>query len=760
MLVHPRPKPDESISAYLLRVSECNGYERPGGLLNLAGLSFNMSTMHIVLTKPDRLPALAKKIGRPVTELLDLVYTPEQSVKLPSYAQYHGRKIPITTLRLKNSCVCPECLVESDYGRQNWDWALFAACGQHGKLLLDRCPQCGEPVARYRRGVSICNCEFDFRTAETEAVDTRAVDFVRALLAGDTTYGDPDDALKLLTIMAGVASLWDQLEPDLFPFWTTPVARLHEGLTDACDTLRSGSIASFVQKIGERRMARWPELGPRAALLPFLTHHDQLKGILDPEIIDEVGRRLHPAPIGPSGAQDDETISLEGVQTIFGVSDRVAVDMVTYGALKPVRGPKVDGYGHWVFGVADVIGLMQALRKKAPKKHSPIYRMRDLSRGVYAHLTKGFGHVLGMIRDGSVEVVTFDEMAGTLPMTLQGLVDPKAKVQSNQVSVKDCAKHVGIYTDAIYRIIKAGILPFTMDGPRYVVSGADLDEFTRTHVFVKELATKLKVNPRNLAEKLMDAGVSPVSGPRVDKGLVYLFRREDVAAVNLRAISKKPTYITITGRKAINRHWLTSGLYMESAEVAKAIGVTIQGLSRIERAGLLKRRMVKDHLGNTRLFLAKEVNNYIAQFRNNPEMLTLEQAAAMLGETPEYFVRKWVRFGNLKAVSDGLNLWYRRSDVEPLKTEKQAYMTANEAGRFVGGDKSTVGNWTKMGLLKPVSGPTIDGSKWYLYDRAEVEALARTIQVEQSPTTSRTLAPQERRSAQESITAQRISKEY
>lgn len=730
MLVHPRPKPDESLSTYLLRVSEDNGYQGVAGLIRLAGLPQGPATMHKVLTETGRLPALAETIGRPVADLVNLVYTPEKGVKLPTYAEYRGRRLPLMALRRERVCVCPECLQDDNYGRQEWDWALFAACGRHGKLLLDRCPECGELIGRYRMGVSRCVCGFDFRMAETAAVDISSVSFVQTILEGGMNDGDTNIKLQSLILLASISALWDQLEPDFSQIWTAPVARLNEALNDASAVLRGGDFQGFVRKVGLLRMARWPELGPRGALLPFLTYQSELKDIWGPVDIDGVGRRLRPVSAGQP-VSEEETIRLGGVATILGLSDRVVVDSVQFGALAPVRGPKVDGYGHWVFRVADVIGLMRALPKQAPTDNSPVYKMQDITMAAFTHLTKGWGQVLGMIRRGEVRVVAFDEMRGALSLSFQGLPERKAEAKSDQVSVKECAQFTGMYIDAVYRIIKAGILPTTKIGPRYVVKRVDLDAFARTYVFVKELASTLGVNPTNLAEKLMDSGVPAVSGPRVDKGLVYLFRREDVASINLQEVAQKAVYSTLTGRKSIGKvDQLSTGCYMKSTGVAEALGVSIQQLSRIERAGLLKSRMVKDHLANTRLYLNREVERYIEKFRCNPDLITLDQAAAMLGETPGYFHRKWVRAGKLQGVTDGLSQWYRRSEVNTLRMDKQSLLTISEAGNLVGGNNSTIENWRKMGRLKPVSGPKIDGSKWYLYSREDVEVLARLIRLQ------------------------------
>jgi excisionase family DNA binding protein len=728
MLIRPRPKPDESVSTYLLRVSECNGYEGVAGLFRLARVPQGPATMHKVLTETERLPALAEAIGRPAADLLSLVYAPEKGVKLPTYAKYRDRQLPLSALRREQVCVCPECLQEDNYGRQDWDWSLFAACDRHDKLLLDRCPSCGEAIRRYRMGVSHCVCGFDFRTAETAATDTSSVATVRSILDGEPAYGNPETVLRTLTTLAGVVALSDQIEPDLSRCWATPVAQLHEGLTDACAAIKSGRIDDLVHKVVERRLALWPDLGLRGALLPFLVHQGSLKGLWNPSCLQSVDRHLRPSATSHAAPMAGMQISLGGVAAILGLSTRVVADAARHGALSPVRGPTVDGFGHWLFDAADVIALLRTLRNRVLPDETPVYDLQEIVMPRVTQGVTGWGHVLGLIRRGEVSVVAFDELTGCLSLRFQGLQISETVTSGDLLSVKDCAEAIGIYTDAIYRLIKADVLPSKKTGSRYGVRRADLEAFASSYVFVKELASNLGVNSTNLAEKLMDAGVPAVSGPRVDKGLVYLFRRADVAKVNLKEVSEKVFYSTLTGRKSdLDRCRASRSLHMKSVEVAKVLGVTVQQLSMIERAGHLKPRKIKGNLANTRLYLKSEVEIYLQTFHNNPEMLSLVQAAALLEESPSYFHRKWVRTGKLGEITDGFNCWYRRGDVEELRQEKQYLMTGLEAAKLVGGRHSTIEIWRRSGWLKAVAGPTIDGSKWYLYERSEVEKAASEV---------------------------------
>lgn len=73
---------------------------------------------------------------------------------------------------------CPRCLAEDKepYFRRRWRLAFVTVCGEHGVVLNDRCPRCGEAVNFYRdeldlrnkyaeTSMTLCHsCRFDLRT--------------------------------------------------------------------------------------------------------------------------------------------------------------------------------------------------------------------------------------------------------------------------------------------------------------------------------------------------------------------------------------------------------------------------------------------------------------------------------------------------------------------------------------------------------------------------------------------------------------------
>lgn len=70
---------------------------------------------------------------------------------------------------------CPYCLRESEHFRKKWRLTFSTACVKHKVFLLDRCPECGEPltIQKWRNdklNFHCWKCGFEFREAEAEKV--------------------------------------------------------------------------------------------------------------------------------------------------------------------------------------------------------------------------------------------------------------------------------------------------------------------------------------------------------------------------------------------------------------------------------------------------------------------------------------------------------------------------------------------------------------------------------------------------------------
>jgi hypothetical protein len=65
------------------------------------------------------------------------------------------------------------------------------------------------------------------------------------------------------------------------------------------------------------------------------------------------------------------------------------------------------------------------------------------------------------------------------------------------------------------------------------VTHDELQRFSTTYIFGRDLAKSLATSSRSLATKLNDLGVSPVAGPGIDSCRQLVFRRSDIAVHGL-----------------------------------------------------------------------------------------------------------------------------------------------------------------------------------------------------------------------------------
>lgn len=169
-LRHPAPYPDESISGYLIRLAESNGYNF-SDVWSLLGFdkesSQNKQPLAYIYGCADY-SVLSCRTGFSEQRLKSLAYCPIQFDAQQFVGTYElfGNKLGSRMLRYKVSALCPGCLTESAYQRKIWDLLSLTACPIHKRMLIDCCPQCDKPIHYRRDRMCFCSCGCDFRIAE------------------------------------------------------------------------------------------------------------------------------------------------------------------------------------------------------------------------------------------------------------------------------------------------------------------------------------------------------------------------------------------------------------------------------------------------------------------------------------------------------------------------------------------------------------------------------------------------------------------
>ena len=166
-----KPKDDESLMSYIIRLTEQNGYTSPTWIIKKAELASAISKhCSFVFGKPEQLRLLSNLTGSSISDLASAAY-PRVDKYFPTLQMFFDLAVNYYSIRLTYPKICSLCLSEDPYCRRIWDIAGVTTCPKHKCLLIDECPNCMRRITWVRNRVSVCPCEFDWREAEATPVE-------------------------------------------------------------------------------------------------------------------------------------------------------------------------------------------------------------------------------------------------------------------------------------------------------------------------------------------------------------------------------------------------------------------------------------------------------------------------------------------------------------------------------------------------------------------------------------------------------------
>jgi hypothetical protein len=156
---HPRRKPDELLSSWLVRLARANRIKVHALCARLGGNMAPVWNRDIDRMAPSWLiERLSTLTGRPSEEIYRTTLA-DLADKIDTDHHPNGNSTWILPLgiwhrqRLKFGLqFCPICLRtdEDPYIRRSWRLAFYTECEHHHTLLADRCLECGKPHAYFR----------------------------------------------------------------------------------------------------------------------------------------------------------------------------------------------------------------------------------------------------------------------------------------------------------------------------------------------------------------------------------------------------------------------------------------------------------------------------------------------------------------------------------------------------------------------------------------------------------------------------------
>ncbi|MGF1728468.1 TniQ family protein [Photobacterium kasasachensis] len=180
---------DESLESFLLRLSLYQGYERYSHFAEdiwhqtldqheaMAGafpLELNrVNLYHAQTTSQMRVRVLIhleKQLKLNNFGVLRLPLAHSKSQFSPNYKALNrsGVDYPHAFIRQRFTPICPQCLDEKPYIRQQWHFIPHQACHIHGCRLIHHCPECASRL-EYQTTESIEHCECGYRLTESVA---------------------------------------------------------------------------------------------------------------------------------------------------------------------------------------------------------------------------------------------------------------------------------------------------------------------------------------------------------------------------------------------------------------------------------------------------------------------------------------------------------------------------------------------------------------------------------------------------------------
>jgi len=157
LVVTPKPKIDESLSGYILRLSESNGYDTPWHILSYAGFNQGeMKSPYLDLTK------LSQITGHKKNYFDKISYSSKSNKK--NERSILGLNIGYSInafLETKNHKLCPQCVTEKGYIEAYNDLTYAVSCPEHNSYFLKSCPSCNKPLKLFRPGLLKCRCGTD-----------------------------------------------------------------------------------------------------------------------------------------------------------------------------------------------------------------------------------------------------------------------------------------------------------------------------------------------------------------------------------------------------------------------------------------------------------------------------------------------------------------------------------------------------------------------------------------------------------------------
>lgn len=227
----------------------------------------------------------------------------------------------------------------------------------------------------------------------------------------------------------------------------------------------------------------------------------------------------------------------------MGLAERRIRDLVEARVLIPIVSR--TGGSSWLFSATDV-ERMQIATAEHLSTETPAVAVRTLLKSARLKGAEGAALIAAVLAH---ELHSFSTAGGVLPV---GEVTLRADAvtgwraswrdqHGTSLFVPEAARELHLKQEVVYHLIKRKLLSAKHAPGGWRLDRRDLDDFRREYVALSDLAREKHTSPRKLMSTIT---VQAATGPGVDDGRQYFFRRDEISGLlnseNSAAVHQQP----------------------------------------------------------------------------------------------------------------------------------------------------------------------------------------------------------------------------
>jgi len=705
LLHRPIPFKDEAPGSFLLRTTEYNGWKSPSSLLIAHRYSYsNNSTINLESIMCDQ------KKWEEVLESLGITDNTAQVICYNRLGLSHrgninllGVSIPWNKLRLHVPAICPQCIAQNQYHKKIWDFKLITACSIHKVRLVDSCPKCKEKINWNRKYVSRCKCGKKFEAFTSESCDVDTTKYFESLIKN-----------KDMTELNLLLSFHDAYE-EFYSFTNTPINQ--SDLATLCiDSLKTPNKAIHAINQNLTTTTKTHGIHPRLSLYPLLSSKlSEIKSLAQACL-----KKHQYKPLKREYPCLEGKLGFMPTSHILGISPFLTKALIHNRLLESILSNPQQSHTSMVVTLESINILLHLCSKDSLRKYSrhQLKSIENLSH-TYKYCHKFIDlmfNITSKKQDYSGIHVTMEGLKGILikPVKPENSIEGK-----NRLTIKNVAQLCDVHYENIRFAIHSKILrrvpSHETKGTAIYIDHEDAHEFSRRFIFSGAIAKAYNCNPYNLAEKIFTTGVKAVSGPGIDGGLIYLFRRVDIDALDINYVKKIKNYPTKTGRKK-SGYTPENDRSLSISKVSGLLSISIQKVLQLLRNGHL--------IESPHFYREKRITHesylHIHNMQMNESLLPVLSAAYETGESIQQFRIRWLQTGFIDAINTGLNSYIFHKDLQKIKRFKALYISSREAEELINLNRSHIRTLKRQNKIKILKQLGRGKNKAFFYNRNEI----------------------------------------